>query len=261
MGFLQNIKRYKQERNDNNFFHAIKKPIFIKDFYKETQELLDLVDLSENIYDCNKKDVLEKEIKTIKEKLSLDNNMFFEINSSHLCALAIYDGTLSYKDNLKSFDFLLIGDKYICVIDNHSLKGNITIDEDGKFYTVLEREEKIQISPNPILENKIKINFLKELLKTEMDFNHIPFINIVVNSDENGSIDKTSCPLEVRENILVFNEVVPYLYDRKSLEYNLSDEDMYKIGNFMLSILGKEKYDYFEKYGLNKEEYLKNKQN
>lgn len=261
MGFLQNIKRYKQERNDNKFFHAIKKPIFIKDFYKESQELLDLLDLQKYTNDLNKKDLLEKDIITLKEQLSCDNSLFFQLSSSHISALGIYDIAINYNDETKPFDFLIIGDKYICVIDNHSLKGNITIDEDGKFYNIMDDGQKVQITPNPILENKIKINFLKELLKAEMDFNYIPFFNLVVNSDENGSIDKTNCPLEVREIILNSDKVIPFLTDKKSLEYNLSDDDMYKIGNYFLTISKADKCDYFKKYEISIDQYLKNKEN
>lgn len=260
MNFIFRHAKYKIDKYNDRFFHAIKKPIFLKDFFKVNQEYVDLQDLISNIEDEEKKAIIKSDLDKVGKKLSHDNNLYFEICNSHLTALCIYDGNIVYEGESFSFDFLLITSKNICVIDNTSLVGKVKIDEEGKFYLTSDKGST-QISPNPILQNKLKIRFLEKILNKEFDLNNLPYLNLIVNCEEEGFNDKTGCPLEVKDTILMFSELVPYLYKQNNVEFNITDENMYKIGNKLLSLCEDTRIDYFTKYNINKDVYLSKKQN
>lgn len=243
--------------------HTIKRPIFFKDFFLQTQEVINLEHAISVIKDQSKKEMLENKLKELNKILSDDNKVYNRLKNALISSIAFCDLDIEYEGVRKHADFVLVTNACICILDSKSLKGNITIDEDGKFYKISKKENGEEIKEkieNPVKSIRAFIKVAKDVLDKELKLDKYPFVYQVINSDEEGNIDKSKCSRAISDSIMTLDKFTDDLRDYcEKAGIDFDESDMYKVANKLNELSVDENENFLEKYNLTEEELLLNK--
>ena len=91
-------------------------PIFQKKFEKENQQLKDLIELSNKVY-SNKKKLIDRDIVLLKQGLTGEQNVYYELKNSFIPMLCLHDIRIEYHDYVAQIDFIIITNKFIMVLE------------------------------------------------------------------------------------------------------------------------------------------------
>lgn len=242
---------------------TIKGPIFIKDFSKENKQLADLIELSSKVKDGKKKDLIEQDIVFIKAGIEGENNVYFELKNSFIPMLCLHDIRLEYNDYVAQYDFILITNKFICILETKRLNGHITINKDGDFIRTIQNKYGKVIKKegmySPISQNERHLNILKEILLEEKLIKHTPINSLVVMANPKTIIDKQKCPDYISKALYKYDQIIQYLkrnLNDKKNEMNVAEKYMYEIANYLLEHHKPIEYDYYAKYNLTDGDFL-----
>lgn len=242
---------------------TIQNPIFIKNFSKDNHQLSALNELTNKIVDGEKKDNIERDIKYLKYGLDGENNVYFELKNSFLPILCLHDVRVKYEDYVAQLDFVVISNKFTCILETKKLSGNITIDQDGNFVRTLKnrfgKEYKEGIY-SPITQNARHIDIIKYVLAKELKINNMPILSLVVMANPKTIINKYRCPEEIEKSIIKYDQIKVtlgrYLND-KANTYDLPEKDMYNIANLLVKLNTPLNIDLVEKYQLANDDFQK----
>ncbi|HBX22178.1 MAG TPA: aldolase [Desulfotomaculum sp.] len=242
----------------------IKSPIFIKDFTQENQQLKDLIALNEKLTDGPKKEWIERDIIYLKEGLKGEENVYYELKNSFLPILCLHDIRLEYDGYVAQFDFIVISNKFICVLETKKLSGDIIINQDGDFVRKIKnkygKEVRREGMYSPISQNQRHLDILREILVTEKLVKHWPLKSLVVMANPKTIISKKYCPKTIGNSIYKYDQVVNCLrkfQDDKTNEMNVFEKNMYKIAEFLIDNNEQITINYISKYGLTDSDYIK----
>lgn len=216
--------------------HTIKQPRFFKEFFIQSQELMDLeYKLSHTADESEKRDIKE-EINKLTLILNHDNQVYNKIKNSLLSAIAFYDLSLEYDGARERADFVIISNNFACIIDSRSLSGKIEIDKEGHFYQVYTDEEKNEEikerikSPSSKLRDFIRL--MKSILEKELKIDYYPFIYLSINADENAGFNLEKTSRRLADTVSDVDKFIPYLKDiSEKSEFDMDEEVMYKVAN------------------------------
>ncbi|PZM64339.1 NERD domain-containing protein [Paenibacillus dendritiformis] len=242
---------------------TIRNPIFIKDFSKDNHQLSALNELKNKIVGGEKKDNIERDIKYLKYGLDGENNVSFELKNSFLPILCLHDVRVEYEDYVAQLDFVVISNKFTCILETKKLSGNITIDQDGNFVRTFKnrfgKEYKEGIY-SPITQNARHIDIIKYVLAKELKINNMPILSLVVMANPKTIINKYRCPEEIEKSIIKYDQIKVtlgrYLND-KANTYDLAEKDMYNIANLLVKLNTPLNIDLVEKYQLANDDFQK----
>lgn len=110
----------------------ITEPIFLKEFERESQQLRDLIELS-NTVTSDKREFINRDIALLKHGLEGEQNVSFELKNSFIPMLILHDIRIEFNDYVAQMDFILITHKFIYVLETKKLNGDIEITADGDF--------------------------------------------------------------------------------------------------------------------------------
>lgn len=245
--------------------NTIKSPIFLKEFSKENNQLSDLVELSGRIRFGEKKDFIDQDIAYLKAGIEGENNVYFELKNSFLPLLCLHDIRLEYEDYVAQFDFIIITNKFICILETKRLNGNITINRDGDFIRTIPNKYgkgyKKEGMYSPISQNERHCNILREILKKEKLIRNMPVKSLVVMANPKTIIDKQKCPSKVSKELYKYDQIIPYFkrqLDDKKNDMDMAEKLMYKIANYLIENHTPIKYDYYSKYRLTDDDFIRN---
>ncbi|MDW7674362.1 MAG: NERD domain-containing protein [Bacillota bacterium] len=245
----------------------IKSPIFVKDFCKENKQLTDLIELSGKIKDGEKKDFIDQDIVFLRAGIEGESNVYFELKNSFMPMLCLHDIRLEYGDYIAQFDFIIITNKFICILETKRLNGNIAINKDGDFirmipnkYGKIYRKEGMY---SPISQNDRHCNILKEILLKEKLIRNMPVNSLVVMANPKTIIDKQKCPAYISKALYKYDQIIPYfkrhINDEKN-DMDVAEKHMYRIANYLVEHHTPLEYDYYNKYRLTEEDFIDNKE-
>lgn len=247
---------------------TLKSPIFLKDFTKENKQLNDLRELSNKVKDGNKKDLVERDIAFLKSGIEGENNVYFELKNSFLPLLCLYDIRLAYEDYVAQLDFVIITNKFICILETKKLSGNIIINSDGDFIRIIQnrygKEIKREGIYSPISQNERHLRILKDILLKKQLVKTMPFISLVVMANPKTIINKNKCPSAIGKSIYKYDQIVPCLtrhLNDKENDRNVLEKYMYDIANFLINNHNPIEYDSFSKYNLTEDDFCSEKEN
>jgi hypothetical protein len=242
---------------------TIQSPIFLKDFSKENNQLNALSALLSKVVDGEKKDNIEREIKFLKYGLDGENNVYFELKNSFLPIICLHDLRVSYGDYVAQLDFVVISNKFICILETKKLSGNITVDQDGNFVRIMKnrygKEYKEGIY-SPITQNIRHVDILKHVLSKELKINNMPILSLVVMANPKTIIKKYNCPAEIEKTLIKFDQIKATLekyQNDKVNQYDLAEKDMFDIANLLVRLNTPIDMDLEAKYQLSTEEFQK----
>lgn len=242
---------------------TIQNPTFIKDFSKDSLQLANLNDLLNKVSDGDKKDNIEKDIKLLKYGLDGENNVYFELKHSFLPIICLHDVRVVYEDYVAQLDFVVISNKFTCILETKKLSGNINIDQDGNFIRTIKnrygKEYKEGIY-SPVTQNKRHVDILKHLLSKELKINNMPILSLVVMANPKTIIKKYKCPVEVEKTLIKYDQIKTTLekyQNDKSNQYDLGEKEMLDIANLLIKVNSPIEMDLITKYQISDDTYAR----
>jgi superfamily II DNA helicase RecQ len=177
--------------------------------------------------------------------------------------LCLHDIRLEYNDYVAQFDFIIITNKFIYLLETKKLNGDIEITKDGDFIRniknysgkVIKREGMY----SPISQNERHVNILKEVLVKEKLIKTIPVKSAVVLANPKSIVNKTKCPKSISNNICKYDQLTRLLKDAindKSNEKDMLEKYIYEISDYLLENNKPITFDYITKYSLNETSFI-----
>ncbi|NQX66676.1 NERD domain-containing protein [Paenibacillus alba] len=202
---------------------TIQSPTFIKDFSKDNHQLITLNKLLNSVIDG-------------------ENNVYFELKNSFLPIICLHDIRIEYGDYVAQLDFVVISNKFTCILETKKLSGNISIDSDGNFVRTLKnrngREYKEGIY-SPITQNTRHVDILKHVLSKELKINNMPILSLVVMANPKTIIKKVKCPAEIEKTLIKYDQIKVTLekyQNDKANQYDLAEDNMFDIANLLVKL-------------------------
>lgn len=236
--FVGDFGLLRRRKAMENHIHTLKQPRFFKEFFIESQELLNLKYKLSHTDDEKEKKAIAEEVDELTNILNSDNQVYNRIKNGLISALAFYDLDIEYDGVRERADFVIISNNYACVINSKSLKGKIEIDKEGHFYRIWTDEDKKEVrerikSPSPKLKNFIKL--FKSIIEKELKIDYYPCLYLSINTDEHGSFDLSKTSKRMAETVSDLDKFMPYLKDMaEKSEFDMDEEVMYKIANTLM---------------------------
>lgn len=240
----------------------ITEPIFLKEFEMENDQLKDLIELSNKIV-SNKKELIERDITYLKQGLSGEQNVYYELKNSFIPMLSLHDIRLEYNNYVAQFDFIVVTNKFIMVLETKKLNGDIEINKDGDFIRRFKdrngRVFKQEGMYSPISQNERHVNILKEILTKEGIIKYTPIKSAVIIANPKTIVNKYKAQKKIQNSIFKYDQIANLLkkeLNDKTNGANLLEKNMYSIANFILENNKPITFDYKAKYSLSEEDFI-----
>ncbi|WP_312876240.1 NERD domain-containing protein [Paenibacillus alginolyticus] len=185
-----------------------------------------------------------------------ENNVYFELKNSFLPILCLHDVRLEYGDYVAQLDFVVISNKFTCILETKKLSGNISIDSDGNFVRTMKNKYGKDYKEgiySPVTQNTRHVDILKHVLSKELKINNMPIISLVVMANPKTIIKKVKCPAEIERTLIKYDQIKAVLekyQNDKSNQYDLAENDMYNIANLLIKLNTPIDMDFEAKYQL-----------
>jgi len=234
-------------------YGGIKEPTFLKEFDKKSNEqLLYLNELLGKVENKDK-EAIEKEILKVRSGLAGENNVNFELKNSRLPFLCLHDIRIEYKGYTGQFDFIIIFQEFILVIETKNLYGDISIDDEGNFfreYYFKNRKIKEGIY-SPITQNRRHVELLREILVDHKYIKICPVHSLIVIANDKTVISKRYAKGDIKKQIVKYDQLRDKLAEFQLEQVvKLSDKKMYQIAETILSLHKPITIDYMSKLGI-----------
>jgi hypothetical protein len=189
---------------ETKLMKTITKPVFIKDFIKESEDIIKLNQLLNNATDEEVKKKILKELNLQRYVQEGLNKVYFELNNSPIPFYALSNIRLEQQDNSSDIDFLLITHQFCCIIKCKSLQGNIEIDSQCSFYRWVKKNEKWSKEGiySPIEQNRRAELALKNILGSKLNINNMPILSLTVFTNAKATLNFKQCPEEIKDKVI-----------------------------------------------------------
>lgn len=179
--------------------------------------------------------------------------------------MCLYDIRLEYNGHAAQFDFIVMSNKYICIIETKKLSGNIIINQDGDFIRVIKNKHGKEIKRegmySPVSQNERHLNILREVLVSQGLIKHMPLKSLIVLANPHTIIDKKNCPRDIVNSIYKYDQVINFLkksQEDKDNDMNVLEANLYNIANYLIANNKPLSTDYISKYGLTHDNFISN---
>lgn len=239
---------------------SISKPVFIKEFSKENQQIEDLEKIMATLEDGEKKDRIGKDISYLKQGIFGEQNVFFELKNANIPLLCLHDIRLEYEELVAQIDFLVLTKQYICILETKQLQGNIDVNKEGDFIRVYtDRVGKTTKSGmySPVEQNRKHVNLVKKILKDKFQINNMTIKSLIVMANPKTIIRKSYAPKEIQEQIIRAENLAAYLSRWvDEIDYSLKEDQVFTVANYLKENHKPIIFDYNAKYKLIEKEIV-----
>jgi len=239
---------------------TVTKPIFIKEFNKDNEQLKDLIELSSKIFSSKKK-LIDRDIVLLKYGLDGEKNVSYELENSFIPMLCLHDIRLQSEDYIAQLDFVLITNKFICVLETKKLNGDIEINSDGDFIRTIKSYAGKTIKKegiySPITQNQRHVKILEDILVRDKIMRAIPIKSAVIIANPKTIIKKIKCPKAIQNLIYRYDQLTNLLNKELNNKNDLviRERQMYEIADYLVANNKPIKFDNRSKYSLNDEDF------
>lgn len=243
----------------------IKGPIFYKDFSDNNKQLLDLEKLYSNIY-SDKKKIILRDINNLKIGLNGEKDVTYELKNSYIPMICLHDIRIEHDGNVAQFDFVLVTEHFIMILETKKLNGDIVINEAGEFIRRFKNKSGKVIKQegmySPIAQNDRHVRILEDFLKKNKIIRRVPVYSAVVIANSKSIINRSKAPHAIKNSIFKLDGVTAMI-NKKIANFKkdekLFETHMIKIANFILDNNCEITYNYYKKYGLTEEDFIQEK--
>ncbi|MBI5997769.1 NERD domain-containing protein [Clostridium perfringens] len=244
---------------------SIKGPTWLKEFNENNKQLEDLKILSEKVY-SEKKKLIDRDIMYLTYGMEGEKNVSYEIKNSYIPMLALHDIRIEDGESVAQMDYILITKSFILVLETKALSGDITVNESGEFIRYFKnkagkvyRKEGIY---SPVAQNERHVRILTEYLKKNKIIKKYPIYSCVVIANSKSVINKYKAPKEIQSQIIKYDQLTSFIkeklnYHKIKQDFKFLDKVEYSIGKFLLENNKPIEFDYYKKYSLSEEDFIK----
>lgn len=236
---------------------TINEPIFMKEFEKENQQLIDLIELSKKVV-SDKKENIDRDIAFLKQGLDGEQNVAYELKNSFVPMLILHDIRLEFNDYVAQMDFILITHKFIYVLETKKLNGDIEITRDGDFIRSFKTNAgkvfKKEGIYSPISQNTRHITILKEILTKNSLVRAFPIKSAVIIANPKTILNKTKCPKTIQNQLYKYDQLTVLIkkeLDKFKEEISYREKQMFEIAEYLLINNKPISFNNMAKYSLN----------
>ncbi len=254
MGFLDTIKEVMTNKPAN-----LREPKFIKEFNEDNKQLKDLEELLKVAPEDTIKEV-EKDMKLLSYGLLGEKNVAYELKNSHMPILILHDLYLKYNDLTAQIDFVVIGQRFILVIECKNMVGDIEITSSGDFIryfkTTNGKVYKKEGMYSPIVQNERHIELIRDILKSEGYFKNTDFglvQHVVTVANPKAVINSKYAKKELKDHIIKHEQLInkmKQLQDANKDGRWFTEESMYNLADSLMKYNETYTIDYEKKYGV-----------
>lgn len=163
-------------------------------------------------------------------------------------------------------DYILITKSFILVLETKALSGDIIVNESGEFIRYFKnkagkvyRKEGIY---SPVAQNERHVRILTEYLKKNKIIKKYPIYSCVVIANSKSVINKYKAPKEIQSQIIKYDQLTSFIkeklnYHKIKQDFKFLDKVEYSIGKFLLENNKPIEFDYYKKYSLSEEDFIK----
>ena len=149
---------------------TLKGPSFIKEFNEDNKQLMDLEELLKVAPEEVCKEI-KKDMKLISYGMIGEKNIAYELSNSHMPILILHDLFIEFNGLKAQVDYIVIGQRFILVIECKNMVGDIEITNNGDFIRYFKgangRVYKKEGMYSPIVQNERHTDLIKDILIDE----------------------------------------------------------------------------------------------
>lgn len=188
---------------ENKIMKTISTPIFIKDFNKESENIIQLNQLLNNTNDNEMKKKIESEIKLQKYVHDSLSKVYFELNNSPAPFYGLHNLRLELGDNKSNIDFLIVTNQFCCIINCKSHQGNIEIDSQGSFSRWIKKGDKSfkEGMYSPVEENRRAELILRDILNKQ-GLENLPILSLTVFTNPKATLNFKNCSEDFMDKVI-----------------------------------------------------------
>ena len=188
---------------ESKLMKTISLPIFIKDFNKESENIIQLNHLLNNSTDNEMKKKIENEIKLQKYIHDSLSKVYFELNNSPAPFYGLHNLRLELGDNKSNIDFLIVTNQFCCIINCKSHQGNIEIDSQGSFSRWIKKGDKSfkEGIYSPVEENRRAQLILRDVLNKQR-LENLPILSLTVFTNPKATLNFKNCSEDFMDKVI-----------------------------------------------------------
>jgi len=229
-------------------------PTFIKEFEDSSALIHDLETIANSISDVSVRDEIDMDIVYIKAGDQGEKNVYYELKNSFIPMLVLHNVVIKYDDYKAQMDYVVITNKFICILETKKLNGNITINTEGDFVrSFTNRNGRIYKKEgmySPVSQNQRHVRILQNLMLQEKVIKKTPVLSLVVIANPKSIIDFKYAKKETKDQIVKYDQLTQRI--KKMMDANnlvdLSYTNMIKIAEFLTQNHTKVEDTFLEKY-------------
>ncbi|MCB2300251.1 nuclease-related domain-containing protein [Clostridium tagluense] len=178
-------------------------PIFIKDFNKESENVINLNKILNITTDHEMKRKIDNEINLQKYVHDSLGKVYFELKNSPVPFYGLYNIKLEQGDNKSDIDFLMVTNQFCCIINCKSHQGNIEIDSQGSFSRWVKKGEKSikEGMYSPVEENRKSELILKTIINNQ-GLEKLPILSLTVFTNPKATLNLKDCAEEMKDKVI-----------------------------------------------------------
>lgn len=246
---------------------SMEKPIFIKDFTEESSLLDDLTDLSKKI-SSYKQELILRDIKLLRYGIYGEKKVYFQLKNSFVPMLCLHDIRLEPKEFAAQLDFVVITNKFMYILENKNLYGDIEVTRDGNFIRIIKDDNghilRKEGMDSPIIQNQRHINILKNFLKENNIRITVPIKSFIVFTNPKSLIHKDKAPNNIKHSLIKHDQISSLIeYDLKNNKNTslINNKEMHDIATLLKNNHIEKKYNLQGKYNLTPQDYISSTKN
>jgi len=205
-------------------------------FTKEDTDTGDLISKLRTILnrnqDSDRYEEFKRKLRLIEIGYKGEQNVVFELKNSFIPMYVIQDLRIESNGLSAQIDFLLVTNKFICILETKKLNGNITINSDGDFERHFKNRDgktyKKEGMYSPIVQNNRHKRILTDILKKNKIIKHFPVYSLVVIANPKSIIKYNYTPKEIRNSIIKLDQLT------RVLNKYLSNEELPKLSKLLV---------------------------
>jgi hypothetical protein len=188
---------------ESKLMKTINTPIFIKDFNKESENIIKLNELLTNVTDQEMKNKIDNELNLQKYVQEALGKVYFELKNSPVPFYGLHNIRLEQVDNKSNIDFLMVTNQFCCIINCKSHQGNIEIDSQGSFSRWVKKGDKSikEGIYSPVEENRRAELILKTILINQ-GLEKLPILSLVVFTNPKATLNFKGCSEDFMDKVI-----------------------------------------------------------
>lgn len=239
-------------------FDIIKDTVFLKDFSKDNLNLKKLESLFSSTTDSTVKNQIGRDISFMKWGLEGENNVYFELKNSLLPMICLHDIRIQARDLFAQIDFLILTNKFFCILETKHLVGDIKVDSEGNFIRVITDElgvKKEEGIYNPVTQGERHSRILRKFLEDNelLSLSNFPIKSLAILANPKTILNKENAPENIKNSIIRYDQIVHYLqreFYNPNYDLMISDSKLDYIGSKLVEYNKPILFDYESKYKL-----------